>query len=173
MDNVSLFFSIYNFSHKSRVLDFVMVFITNYVVYLALFLSIILAVKGKTSEKKAFLLIILTIPISILLIMVIHLFISEPRPFVTFNFIPLADNLADVSFPSRHATIMAAIGLPYLYLKSKWAIIFLISVILVGFSRIYIGVHYPLDVLGGFLVGGLALFLSLQIKKILIAGFLR
>lgn len=166
MDN-TLFFSIYNLSHQSQVLDKVMVFITNYVIYLTMLLSFILAIKGKTAEKKAFLLIILGIPISILLIMGIHLFIHEPRPFVTFNFIPLADNKPDLSFPSRHATLMAVMAFSYLYFKSKWSIFFLALMLLVGISRIYVGVHYPLDILGGFMVGILAMLFAITFVRLI------
>lgn len=166
MDNTALFFTVYNLNHQSEMLDNVMVFITNYVLYLTMLLTFILAIKGKVSEKKAFLLIILSIPISILLILGIHLFISEPRPFVTFNFIPLADNKADLSFPSRHATLMAVMAFSYIYFKSKWSVLFLALMLLVGISRIYVGVHYPLDILGGFIVGILATLFAITFVKL-------
>lgn len=166
MDNTSLFFSIYNLSQKSQVLDSIVIFITNYVIYLTILLSFILAIKGKIAEKKAFLLIILGIPISILLIMGIHLFIHEPRPFITFNFVPLADNKPDLSFPSRHATLMAVMTFSYLYFKSKWSFLFLTLMALVGISRIYVGVHYPLDILGGFLVSLVSIIIVLRIKNL-------
>ncbi len=166
MDNTALFFSIYNLSHKSQILDSVMIFITNYVLSLTMLLSFILAIKGKIKEKKAFLLIILGIPISILLILGIHLFIHEPRPFVTFNFAPLADNKPDLSFPSRHATLMAVIAFSYFYFKSKWSYLFLTLMALVGISRIYVGVHYPIDILGGFLVSLVSIIIVLRIKNL-------
>ena len=167
MDNTALFFPIYNLSHHSTLTDQIMIFITNYVIYLGMLLTFILAIKGKIEEKKAFLLIILGIPISILLIKGVHLFISEQRPFVTYNFLPLADNKADLSFPSRHATMMAVMAFGYVHFKSKWASLFLIFMLLVGISRVYIGVHYPIDIIGGFMVGIISLILSTQIVKFL------
>ncbi len=166
MDNTALFFSIYHLSHRSEILDRILIFITNYVIYLAMILSLILIIKGGIAEKKAFLLIILGIPISILLILGIHLFIHEPRPFVTFNFTPLADNKPDLSFPSRHATIMSVISFGYFYFKSKWALLFLILMALVGISRIYVGVHYPLDILGGFIVGVISIAVALFLANL-------
>ncbi len=166
MDNTALFFPIYNLSHQSEMLDKIMVFITDYVLYLTMLLTLILAIKGKIAEKKAFLLIILGVPISILLIMEIHLFIHEPRPFVAFNFAPLADNKPDLSFPSRHATLMAVMAFSYIYFKSKWSFLFLALTALVGISRIYVGVHYPLDILGGFIVGILAMLFAIIFAKL-------
>jgi undecaprenyl-diphosphatase len=39
------------------------------------------------------------------------------------------------------------------FLNKKWGIIFTIIALLIGLSRVIIGVHYPFDILGGFVVG--------------------
>ena len=57
------------------------------------------------------------------------------------------------SFPSSHATNATTIAtlFAFFYPRGKW--LYFLLAFLVGYSRIYVGVHYPLDVLGGFLLG--------------------
>lgn len=82
--------------------------------------------------------------------------------------------MLDFSFPSGHATIaMALYGfLAYLIItqikkKSVKVAVFLVAVTLIlviGFSRLYLGVHYVSDVLAGYLVGLLALLSGISLR---------
>jgi len=57
------------------------------------------------------------------------------------------------SFPSSHAVNNAAGAVVLSYFYRKWTWAFAVLAALVGFSRVYVGVHYPFDVLAGFLIG--------------------
>ena len=173
MDNTALFFLIFNLSGHSFFLDSLMIFGADYLIYFTILLVLILGLIGKSNDKKAFLLILLGVPIAILLIKLIHLFIFEPRPFVTLHISPLVKEAADASFPSRHATILSVIAFSYTFFKSKWAPLFLFIMFWVGLSRIFVGVHYPLDIAGGFAVGIISIVATLQVKKLLRNSFLK
>ena len=83
----------------------------------------------------------------------LHAVMNSPRPFAALNLEPLVDHAAFGSFPSGHMSFLVPIVL-LLFLVSKragwWA---LVLTLLVGISRIIVGVHWPLDILGGIGVG--------------------
>lgn len=167
MDNISLFYLIFNLNNHSVILDNLMLFGARGVIIVALILFFILALRGSIKEKKAFLLALISYPLALIIIKIIHLFFIEERPFVTLQLTPLYHYIPDASFPSVHTTTMAVMALSYLYFRSRWSALFLILMIWVGISRIYVGVHYPLDILGGFIVGIISLMIVKQIVQFL------
>ncbi len=68
---------------------------------------------------------------------------------------------SDPSFPSGHTFIVAGgAAVAWLYLRRWLAVLLTIEAFLVAISRIYVGVHYPMDLIGGLLLGvGFALIL--------------
>jgi membrane-associated phospholipid phosphatase len=48
-----------------------------------------------------------------------------------------------------------------------WGLVFLFLALLIGYSRVYVGVHYPTDVAAGFLVGVVAAALILALAAVL------
>ncbi|OAB48303.1 phosphatase PAP2 family protein [Paenibacillus antarcticus] len=61
--------------------------------------------------------------------------------------------LSDHSFPSGHTTAAFAITIPFITAIPELLPLFLSLSIIVGFSRIYLGLHYPSDVLAGVVIG--------------------
>lgn len=69
-----------------------------------------------------------------------------PRPFVTLHLTPLFFE-SGFSFPSSHVTLISVLTVLVWNVNRKLGIVFLMFAILIGFSRMIIGVHYPLDVI--------------------------
>lgn len=79
----------------------------------------------------------------------------------------IVDKSADPSFPSDHATLAFAIAFMLLLKKDRFARLFLALAALVAVSRVYAGIHYMGDVVGGLAIGGLA---ALAVNRLYAAG---
>ncbi|MGW3290065.1 phosphatase PAP2 family protein [Streptomyces sp. NPDC001002] len=89
-------------------------------------------------------------------------FVERPRPFLTHEGLDvLVPGKSDYSFVSDHATITMAIGVGLFVAHRKFGLIGIGLALFEGFCRVYMGVHYPTDVIGGFALGtAVALLLS-------------
>ena len=86
----------------------------------------------------------------------------------------LIEPQSDFSFPSGHtcASIGAALAM-YPFLERKWGIPLVILAVLISLSRLYVGVHYPTDVLGGAVVGNLLCCMGRKWVRIVKHGLVR
>lgn len=93
-------------------------------------------------------------------------FFARPRPCQALKEIKLLVNCPNsFSFPSTHTMSIFGISVFLSIYYPRWTGLLAALSILIGLSRIYIGVHYPLDVLGGAIIGTLCALLFWQIEK--------
>ncbi len=97
--------------------------------------------------------------------------IQAPRPFWElgdgFRYIEGVRVLRSLSFPSGHsAAAILGCGLIASLFHNKWhQVLFCFFALLVAYSRMYLGLHYSLDVLVGISIGLTNLFLFLYLKR--------
>ncbi len=89
---------------------------------------------------------------------IIRFFYHHERPFSFYNFMPLISE-SGWSFPSGHAAWFFAMAMTIWYINRKWGVWFFIFALVNGIARIYVGVHWPLDIIGGAVVGILSALL--------------
>ena len=88
--------------------------------------------------------------------------VQRPRPFRTFPELQIIiPTPSEFSFPSGHtSSSFAAAAVFYRHLPKKLGVSSVVLAGLIGFSRLYVGVHYPTDVLAGVIMGILLSYMA-------------
>lgn len=71
----------------------------------------------------------------------------DPRPFVVGHFTPLIQHVADNGFPSDHTLLVSAMAAVGMYWNKWLGVVLWIIAATVAYSRVYVGLHHPLDVM--------------------------
>jgi undecaprenyl-diphosphatase len=110
--------------------------------------------KGRLIRRERILLAVVAGIIALAIASVVGFLLARPRPFVTFpRTYVLVASPHDPSFPSDHVTLSAALGSILAMQSLPWAIGSWGIVTAIAFARVFAGVHYPSDVLGGAVLG--------------------
>lgn len=106
---------------------------------------------------------------AILINLMIKKLVGRTRPYVVNEAIEyITKRPGDYSFPSGHTGCMFAVASVLFYmLPKKVGIPAMVVASLVGISRLYVGVHYPTDIIGGFIIGMFTGFIAkLIVEKV-------
>lgn len=152
---------------QNSILDAVMPIITHFggfiwllLIVLAIFLFA--KVTRRDTLKRIALLALIALLLSDLIVLLLKQIVQEPRPFMTLESTRLLIAESDpCSFPSGHASSTLAVVSIFLLNMEELAkrhhvildIALAVFAIVIMFSRVYVGVHYPFDVLCGALIG--------------------
>ena len=136
-------------------LDQSMYFLAEYLVLLIPLTLIYLWFQGrKGKEDSAF--TFLSTFTGILFAYVLGLFYTHENPSAVYD--TIAAYHPENSFPSQHTAAMFAAALPLIYReRDRIGGIMLLAAALTGFSRVYIGEHWPVDILGAVVAGAAGL----------------
>ena len=148
---------IFGFAGKSPLLDVVGIFFATYFAYLLglIFVALLLAQKDWRRRLHLIFFSALSLLVSDGIIKeLLNYFFYRPRPFVALQITPLITHAADASFPSGHATFFFTVAtLIFFWINRRWGVWFFIAAIIMGVARVFVGVHYPLDILAGAAIG--------------------
>lgn len=164
--NVDLF-NFFNHSFQNQILDSIMPIFTHFGGFKFLILILIIVIlyshlKRNRTIKRIAVLTLIALLFSGLIAVILKHMIHEPRPFVSLDNVHLLISEDDpFSFPSGHTASTFAV-VTFLVLNMKKLakkhykiinVLLVIFVVLIPFSRMYVGVHFPGDVLAGGIIG--------------------
>lgn len=170
--NTWLLLHINQLAGRNALLDGLMIFCAVYLLFgVGLILAscvIVLAREGRWPDVT---LIGLTLVVGVLLLELAALWHPDHRPFMDHHLRQLVAHASGASFPSDHTTASATMAIAVLAVSrfKKTGLVMLALAPLIGFSRVFVGIHYPLDIAGGFGVAALATGLIVSLR----AGWVR
>lgn len=133
-------------------LDKTMIFISNNARYVFAFLLIFMWFRDR-SNKKVTINAINSLVFSMFIHFLFKLFYFKPRPFVNHRVGILIPSKTDTSFPSKHTLLTFAVSTSIFLQKRILGVIMWVLSGLTGFSRIWVGHHYPSDIIGSAVIG--------------------
>lgn len=87
---------------------------------------------------------------------ILVMLVSEPRPYAVHpTALVLVAKTSDPSFPSDHACVTAAVAIGLLFANRRLGYVAAAGAVLMAATRLYVGAHWPIDVIGGLTVGSL------------------
>ncbi|MGP7815997.1 undecaprenyl-diphosphatase [Niallia sp. 01092] len=149
-----------NTDHFS-LMDILMIFISNKARYVFIFVLIFMWFRSD-SNKKVVVHAIKSSAVALLINTFIRLFYFKPRPFMKRRVGILIPSKMDSSFPSKHTLLVFAVSTSIILRERMLGSIMWGLSMLTGLSRIWVGHHYPSDIIGSAFIGS---FTSVVMNK--------
>lgn len=165
--NSKIFFDFYSLTHQSNFLDWLIVFSANNFGYIMVFLAVIFLIfhtdgvfdyrtpflQLKNKIKEVFLIFFSGV-FAWILATILKSFILSPRPFIFFQEVrPLFLHGGLESFPSGHAVFFGALAMSLYFVHKRMGLMYFIVALIVGLARVASGVHFPIDIFIGYILG--------------------
>lgn len=160
--NINFFNSINNLAFNNTFLDTFFIFITDDGTYLifwliGVFLFFVAPFLTPKRERPEALMgaiyVLLSVVFTWIVVGTLKEIFSIARPFEVLEGVNKLVSASGKSFPSLHSALTMALGVAVSFYYKKTGILLIVLSFVIGFSRIFVGVHYPIDVLVGFAFG--------------------
>lgn len=138
-------------------MDNLIIFCAKYLIFFLPLIVIGILFQMKLKNSKQFLVAIIVAGISgLILSMLAGLFYFHHRPFIVQNIQPLVMHSGDNGFPSDHTLLATALATVIYFYRRRLGVAALILALVVGIARVMAHVHWPIDILGGLVLGAIA-----------------
>ncbi len=145
-----VFQQINNLAGRGGCLDAAGVFFADYFGYLVAIAAILMFIKKRRAIFQMFL---AAIAARFVIVELARFIWERPRPFVENQVNLLLEHADTSSFPSGHAAFFFALSTIIFNYNKKAGVLFFIASLLITISRVFVGIHWPSDILAGAIVG--------------------
>jgi undecaprenyl-diphosphatase len=131
--------------------------------------------RGDAGQRRALLEMLLAVGLALGIGQAITMLWPQPRPFMVHLGTQFIAHAADPGLPSDHVTVLWALACAALWFRSfrSWALALFPAGLLVGWSRVVLGVHFPYDVLGALPVAWAGSMLAVAARPVAVATYAR
>ncbi|MFH1402630.1 MAG: phosphatase PAP2 family protein [Patescibacteria group bacterium] len=152
--NENIFYFLNNLALQNEIFDTLIIFIADWLIWWLIFIVVALIIFKKITWRLACQVIGVAI-FSWGLVEFFQFFWSSPRPFLVLDNINLLFTYgANDSFPSGNTVFATTLSVAFYYSgNKKTGIIFFVGAVLIGLSRVIVGIHWPVDILAGLILG--------------------
>ncbi len=160
--DISIFLFI-NKSLSNPIFDFLFRYMFYSAYILEFFFILVIIYFFLKKEKALALLLIFTLVVNLFVASILKSDFERERPYQILEAKKLINAEDNSSFPSRHAELAFAFSTIMIFFYRRFGLLLILISAIIGIGRIYVGIHYPSDVVGGALIG---ILLSIFILKL-------
>ncbi|MEU8300352.1 phosphatase PAP2 family protein [Micromonospora sp. NPDC048909] len=148
-------------------IDDVMEFAARYLIYLVFAVAAVLgAVALLRGRLRPVIALGAALAVALLATLIVSHLNGEVRPFQTHHVHQLIPHDNGVSLPSDHATAAFTVAFgATVFLSRGWGMMLAVLATMIGASRVWVGVHYPADILAGLAIAALAVAVTWAIAR--------
>jgi membrane-associated phospholipid phosphatase len=169
--NNTIFFFFYNLAHQFELVDSLIVFLAVYFPYIVVMLAGLFLLfhlpaqaghevleaespaRVLWEKKREISMVFFPAVLAGIFDEILKILIHLSRPFVVLPQVQTLFPEIGYAFPSFHATFFSALAFSIFFLHKKAGYAFMFFALLIGLARIVAGVHFPFDILGGYILG--------------------
>jgi undecaprenyl-diphosphatase len=165
--NTTIFLTLNAPEHPAAGIVMFTVVLAQWAIFLVPVLLAVLWLWGDRQSRAGLLLAFFGAELALAFNQVVGLLWYHPRPFAVPIGRTLVEHVADSSFPSDHVTFLVAVGLGLLTWthERRAGILVLALAVPVAWSRVFLGVHFPLDILGAIPIAAIGILLMMPFGK--------
>ena len=172
--DLSLSLAINRYVGKSEMIDSLMAILASDYFFPVIFALFMVGIWFNGSEQKErvvnqYIVIFSVISLAFvnLVVFVVNAYLFRSRPFENDQITLIYYEATDSSFPSNALAVLFAIAISTLIVNQRYGSVLLFLSIVYGISRIYVGIHYPLDIFSALILGAVIAGIVWYIGKLI------